>query len=155
MRRSGLFSRLAAGNGVIDSYVFGPQSSDVSEGRQTDGGLPWVFFTTPTPGASNAGTVTPESPIASLRLLPCYPNPFNPSTRLSFDLPASGQASLFIFDVRGRRVATILDGWLSDGRHEADWDGRDDAGRSLTSGVYFSLLRYGDEEKSERMVLLR
>ncbi len=49
----GLFGRLAAGNQVIDSYVFGAQTTDISEGRETDGGEPWVFFEIPTPGASN------------------------------------------------------------------------------------------------------
>jgi len=51
----GLFGRLAAGNLVIDSYAFGEQTTDVSEGRETDGGEPWIFFETPTPGASNEG----------------------------------------------------------------------------------------------------
>ena len=49
----GLFGRLAAGNPMIDSYAFGPQTTDVSEGRSTDGGATWQFFSTPTPGASN------------------------------------------------------------------------------------------------------
>ena len=52
----GLFGRLSAGNNVIDSYTFGVQSDDISEGRETDGNPTWIFFTTPTPGASNGAS---------------------------------------------------------------------------------------------------
>jgi len=59
----GLYQPVSSGNDLVDSYIFDSQTTDVSEGRQTDGGVPWVFFTSPTPEASNeavAGTVTAE-----------------------------------------------------------------------------------------------
>ncbi len=52
----GIYGRLAAGNEVIDAYSFGSQSTDISEGRSTNGGPTWQFFSTPTPGASNTGS---------------------------------------------------------------------------------------------------
>ncbi|MBU0985206.1 MAG: lamin tail domain-containing protein, partial [candidate division Zixibacteria bacterium] len=57
----GLFGRLTAGNELIDSYTFGAQTADISEGRESDGGASWVFFETPTPGASNQSIEPPDS----------------------------------------------------------------------------------------------
>lgn len=151
----GLFGRLAAGNEAIDSYVFGQQTADVSEGRQSDGGNTWVFFEEPTPGASNGATASPAIPGADLVLFANHPNPFNPSTRLSFSLPAAGPVTLEIFDVNGRRVRRLLDEEVAAGLLSVDWDGRDDRGRSLASGLYLSRLRSGGKERGGRMLLLR
>ena len=153
----GLYGRLSGGNALVDGYTFGPQNPDISEGREYDGASSWVFFAIPTPGASNSdGTqVDPNASPAALRLLPAYPNPFNPWTQLAYDLPSAGRATLSIFDVSGRRVATLIDGTLEAGRHEQSWDGRDDAGNELPSGVYLALLRAGETRESTRLVLLR
>lgn len=90
-----------------------------------------------------------------LFLEPNHPNPFNPSTRIGFTLPAAGEISLEIFDAAGRRVRTIERGILPAGRHEAAWDGLDDRGGNLPSGVYFARLQTGKIVLSRKMVLLR
>ena len=153
----GLFGRLAAGNEMIDSYVFGAQSSDVSEGRATDGGSIWAFFETPTPGGSNGGGSVdiPGVQVARLRLLPNFPNPFNPQTTLSFELPSAGRARLEVFDLRGKLVARLSDEVMLVGRHEVLWGGRDQRGGSVASGVYFSRLSFGGERLTVRMMLVR
>lgn len=83
------------------------------------------------------------------------PNPFNPATRISFDLPRAQHATLDIYSVDGLRLRTLVQGELIAGRHDMDWDGRDDRGRTLPSGVYLYRLKTEDREESHRMTLIR
>jgi len=152
----GLYSTLGTGNVEIDSYVFGAQTADVSEGRESDGGLPWVFFPTPTPGASNGSSIdVPGVSGFPLQLLPNYPNPFNPLTKLRFTLPSGGLVRLNIYDARGRLVASLKNEEMTAGSHEVIWNGCDDAGRNQASGVYFSRLVFGEDAVTGRLTLLR
>jgi hypothetical protein len=66
-----------------------------------------------------------------------YPNPFNPSTKISFEIPVSSTVTLRIFNMIGQEVKTLFHGTLSAGSQELVWNGTDDAGRTLASGVYF------------------
>ncbi|MDP6418778.1 MAG: CotH kinase family protein [Candidatus Krumholzibacteria bacterium] len=150
----GLFGRVAAGNDLIDSYVFGAQSADVSEGRESDGGEPWVFFSEPTPGASNGSTAAGDTP-ALFSLGFNYPNPFNPSTTIRYQLPHAGEASLRVFDLQGRLVRDLLDGFQEAGDHSLLWDGRDEKGRAVGSGIYFSRLRFEGSQQSRKMLLMK
>lgn len=84
------------------------------------------------------------------------PNPFNPTTSITFDLPADGEhARLEIFDVRGRSVRSLVDAVLPKGRHSVVWEGTDRAGRRLPSGVYFYRLQAGVFRQVQRMTLVR
>ena len=65
-----------------------------------------------------------------------FPNPFNPGTRVAFDLPAEGPVLLRVFDARGRRVATLHEGYAPAGLRQFDWNGRDDTGAVQPGGVY-------------------
>ncbi len=152
-----LYGRLGAGNNLIDSHSFGAQVADISEGREVNGGPEWVFFDPPTPGTDNCGCigVLPDDPPAALRLLSAHPNPFNPKTTLTFELPTAARVRVEVFDVGGRRVATLLDESREAGRHEVIWEGRNDAGHDMPSGVYLTLLRFEGESESDRLVLLR
>lgn len=86
--------------------------------------------------------VTAADQVAAVTLTPlsAYPNPFNPATRVVFEMPATGFARLDIVDLRGRHVATLHDGSLAAGRHDIEWRGRDHAGRSVSAGVYMARL---------------
>lgn len=85
-----------------------------------------------------------------------FPNPFNPTTVIRFELPEAGRVDLSIYDVHGRRLRTLVAGELSGGAHERGWDGRDDLGRELPSGSYFARLhRLGQEPERFKLVLLR
>jgi hypothetical protein len=66
-----------------------------------------------------------------------YPNPFNPSTTISFDIPVSSSVTIRVFNVIGQAVRTLVQGTLSQGRHDVVWNGMDDAGRPIASGIYF------------------
>jgi len=68
--------------------------------------------------------------------LDIYPNPFNPGTRIGFDLPASGHVELSVFDARGRRIATLYNAQAAAGPLQFDWNGRDDNGLAQPGGVY-------------------
>ena len=84
-----------------------------------------------------------------------YPNPFNPTTTILFDLPLSQQVRLSIFTVDGRRIATLLEDLVTDGRHQVTWNGRDRSGRLVASGTYFYRLEAEDFVETKRMTLLK
>ncbi len=84
-----------------------------------------------------------------------YPNPFNPSTVIAFELARNGEITLRVFDVLGRRVRTLAKGRMTAGRHTMVWDGRDDAGRPVSSGVYVYRLQSERMLQSRKMLLLR
>ncbi len=84
-----------------------------------------------------------------------YPNPFNPTTIIAFDLDRRGHTTLAVFNLLGQRVATLIDGELGAGIHEAIWDGATDVGTRAGSGVYFYRLESGAQVSSRKMVLLK
>lgn len=95
------------------------------------------------------------APRFALALHGARPNPFNPRTRIEFELPRRGQVRLEIFDVAGRRVATLIDGARPAGPGTVVWEGTDDRGRTVRSGVYLYRIAYGDRSISRKMVLLK
>ncbi|RKX23786.1 MAG: hypothetical protein DRP45_09665, partial [Candidatus Zixiibacteriota bacterium] len=84
-----------------------------------------------------------------------YPNPFNPSTTISFSLPGSGEISLVVYNMLGQQVRELLSGQFQAGTHSVEWDGSDDTGRQVASGVYFYRLNTEENCHSRKMVLLR
>ncbi len=84
-----------------------------------------------------------------------HPNPFNPSTSISFQLPSPSRALLEIFDVRGSLVRTLADETMSAGPHQVEWNGRDDGGGIVGSGVYFYRLTAGGHSQAKKMVILK
>jgi hypothetical protein len=84
-----------------------------------------------------------------------YPNPFNPSTVIAFDIATAGRVRIEVFDVLGRRVATIADRSFETGRHRIVWNGDDDAGRAVASGVYLCRLEAGMNRDTKKIVLAR
>lgn len=87
-----------------------------------------------------------------------YPNPFNPSTIISYVLPNSegnDNVSLVIFNQLGQKVRTLVNETQPAGAHQATWNGLDDAGRGVASGVYFYKLQYGEHQATRKMLLLR
>jgi hypothetical protein len=84
-----------------------------------------------------------------------YPNPFNPSCTMRYDLPEGATVSLRVFDVSGTLVRTLVEGWRGPGVHNETWDGRADDGSSLASGIYFYSIKAGELEATKKMLLLR
>ena len=84
------------------------------------------------------------------------PNPFNPTTSIRFDLPVSQYVNLRVFDVAGRLIKTLIhDSHIEAGQHVIMWDGRDDSGRPVVSGVYFYRLRTKTFFETRRLALVR
>jgi len=83
------------------------------------------------------------------------PNPFNPTTTISFTLPQRERVTLAIYDVRGRLVRTLVDESVGEGYQERLWDGKDAKGARVSSGVYFYTLAAGDRTITKKMLLLK
>ena len=101
------------------------------------------------------GTSAVETLPQHLALEKNYPNPFNPRTNISFVLPADGSARLQVYDMQGRLVKTLHDGALSAGYHTVMWDGTDDTGQRVASGVFLYRLVSGDQIFSRKMLLMK
>jgi hypothetical protein len=91
-----------------------------------------------------------DQPVGDFILHGNYPNPFNSMTTIRFDLPATGNVRLEIYNLMGQKVATLIDGWMSAGNHSIRWDAA-----GFSSGIYFYKLTVGDTVITRRMTLLR
>jgi hypothetical protein len=94
-------------------------------------------------------------PALALMLKQNYPNPFNPSTTIAYYLPSAGRVVIEIFDVSGRRVRTIEDSNTETGHHSAGWNGRDNHGDLVGSGIYFCRLSFKKECLTRKIILTR
>ena len=84
-----------------------------------------------------------------------YPNPFNPETTIRYELPTDGKIQIEVYNVLAQKVRTLFNGFSTAGNHEILWNGRDDFGTTLTSGIYFVTLRNGNFVTSRRVTLLK
>lgn len=96
-----------------------------------------------------------DHPACGFGLRQNYPNPFNPSTTIEFEVGSFAQVRLEIFDILGRRVRTLLDGRLEIGVHRAVWDGRNQDGVPVATGVYLCRLASGRFTSTSKLLLLR
>ena len=99
--------------------------------------------------------VATASACCSFALLPPTPNPVHGVTSVSFDLPAEGEVDLQIYDLSGRRIRRLADGVMPAGRHAVVWDGRNDRGHPVASGVFLIRLAWNDRAQTGRIVFLR
>jgi len=84
-----------------------------------------------------------------------YPNPFNASTEISYSLPVESEVKLAIYNIRGQKVKTLVDGKQTAGVHKVTWDGKNDKGESVASGVYFYTIKAGSYIQTNKMTLLK
>ncbi len=117
---------------------------------QCPGNLPWDLWM-----SYLLSPVSVDVPTATARLA-AWPNPFNPRTRIRFSLEARGHVKLAIYDSAGRLVRELYPGTLLDaGDHEIIWDGRDDAGRELPSGVYLCKITAATRKATTKLIMLK
>ncbi|MFC1509115.1 FlgD immunoglobulin-like domain containing protein [Candidatus Omnitrophota bacterium] len=90
-----------------------------------------------------------------LPLIKSYPNPFNPTTTIEYDLPETGMAALTIYNIAGQKVRELLSGYKSAGMHRVIWDGTDESGNAVSAGVYIARLKAGEAVATGKMVLVR
>lgn len=112
-----------------------------------------IKFTTSAPDSYVAN----DDPVAvpSFALEQNYPNPFNPTTTLSFSMAGSGFARLAIYNTKGQLIRLLVDEKLNAGKHSAVWNGLDDAGRPVGSGVYLYKLETSGQSQTRRMLLMK
>jgi len=84
-----------------------------------------------------------------------YPNPFNPTTVIEFELPAADDVRLEVFDRNGRLVSRVLDQRMAAGSHSIVWDARDDAGRKVSSGIYFYKMTTAGQNLTKKLTLMK
>ena len=99
---------------------------------------------------------TGDSPVPLVtRMQPNYPNPFNPSTNISFVLASDMSVRLEIYNVRGQKVKTLCNSELTKGKHTLEWNGKDDQDRQVASGIYFSRLNSPEGNFVHKMMLMK
>jgi len=86
-----------------------------------------------------------------------YPNPFNPSTTISFELNTENteNTELIIYNIKGQKVKQLVRGQLSVGQHSFIWNGTDDKGKHVSSGIYLYKLRSGNYTSTKKMILMK
>lgn len=95
------------------------------------------------------------APNATATLYQNYPNPFNPDTIISFYLPKAESCSLDVYNLKGQLVKSLGKGEMGSGRHEFHWDGRNESGQAVASGVYSYRLVIGNKHYSKKMILMK
>jgi hypothetical protein len=106
-------------------------------------------------GGASQGEESDEKVIPGELSLKSYPNPFNPEARFELNLPKTSMVSVKVFDLRGRLVRNLYGGEIAAGTTVLKWNGRDDQGRSASSGVYFAHMQVGQESLTNRLILLK
>ncbi|MEA2095453.1 MAG: T9SS type A sorting domain-containing protein [Candidatus Cloacimonadota bacterium] len=101
------------------------------------------------------GITNDQLPVTDYQLTN-YPNPFNPETKIVFDLPESGQVKLDIYNIKGQKVKTLFDCYLDHGRTETLWNGQDDNSKRVSSGIYFYKLKVKNSfSETKKMILMK
>jgi len=92
-----------------------------------------------------------------IKLLQNFPNPFNPVTKIEFEIGGTTPAvvGLNVYNVLGQKVATLANGTVPAGRHEVIWDGKNDQGQAMSSGLYFYVLSSRNQKSTRKMMLIR
>ena len=139
--------------GMIGTYPWNVIDSDafpfIKEGADGiwQGSEGWVCSGEPFPGEDvTAEEALPEK----FALHSAFPNPFNPVTNLTFDLPEAGKVSLIVYDVMGREVVRLVDEWTPGGTYQMTFDAA-----TLSSGIYFARLVAGDFQQTRKIILLK
>ena len=84
-----------------------------------------------------------------------YPNPFNPATVISFSIPKAENVKLYVYNLLGEKVTTLINSDLNIGNHKVTWNGKNDFGITVPSGVYFYKLETPSFNQSRKMILLK
>jgi len=98
---------------------------------------------------------TPGSGHSSIGSLTLYPNPFNPSTTIEFELPEQSDVSLVVYDIVGREVTRLVDQTMQPGSYMTRWNGKDNTGNQLPAGMYFARLQAGEYSSVVKMVYMQ
>jgi hypothetical protein len=140
---------------VNKSRIPAEATSYVDETAETGQSYSYQLAAYDRDGTFMSNTVAVTVPAVTVTLDPSYPNPFRLSTTVGFRLPAPARVKLTVHDVAGRRVAVLLDETRGAGLHQVEWNGRNDAGEKVHSGIYFYRLDAGKRIQVRKVVLVR
>jgi flagellar hook assembly protein FlgD len=84
-----------------------------------------------------------------------YPNPFNPSTQIKFSIPVNGFVTLKIYDLLGKEIKTLINSEYSAGSHSMQWNGDDNLGNKVSTGIYVYRMTSGNFASSKKMLLIK
>jgi trimeric autotransporter adhesin len=149
------WSPLGSGvKGTIRAFTVFDEKLIVGGGFQSAGGkvAPYIAAWTKKDFSKEVEQSSLPSP---LRLIQNYPNPFNPSTTIEFTILSSGKANLSIYDIMGRKVRELFSGNVSAEIRTVLWDGKDDSGIAVSSGVYIARLNIGKYTSSIKMLMMK
>jgi hypothetical protein len=122
----------------------------INEGHVVPGGL--IDLTTPDIAYKQHSK---ESVPTKFFVYQNYPNPFNPETEIGYTLPQASEVNLAIYNLLGQRISTVVDEYQTAGHKVVRWNGTDEEGNNVASGVYFYRIQAGDFVKSKKMVLMK
>ena len=138
------------------STVSGGASARSQEVTGLTGGISYTFYVRAVNGVGAGSSASKSAtPIDDFALKSNHPNPFNAETLLHYALPKAQRVRLTIYDMLGRKVRTLMDEDHPPGWHQVTWDGRDESGRQVASGIYFYRLQTPEFRKTRKMILLR
>ncbi len=129
-------------------------ASDLGAGSIVEAGVDDFMAYNAEPPSTGIDTPAP-APAPAFRVLGNFPNPFNPTTEIRFETSAPGAVALKVFDLQGRLVRTLVEASLQSGSHQVGWDGRNQHGTPMASGIYFYRLEAAGQVQAERMVLAK
>ena len=171
-----------SGDGVIEFQYLEIEDVDVTKNYSTVGiesptknyGTQYVFNNVYSPGAAplvnerviRFTTEAPDNYVASLTLdneltpndfilSPAYPNPFNPVAHFDLIIPYGEFVKMTVFDILGREVIILKNGMMAPGQYKIAWHGIDNFGKSVSSGSYFLIMKYGEKTKVQKLVFLK
>ena len=98
---------------------------------------------------------TQDTPRFVTELAGNYPNPFNPETRIDFSLAAASNVELSVYNIKGQKVKTLVNGHMNEGSHSLVWHGDSDAGKSMSSGVYLYKLQADGKPFVRKMIMMK
>jgi len=103
----------------------------------------------------NLGDDEQQNQVPLFKLNRNYPNPFNPTTTISFSLANKGKVELTIYNVKGQKVKTLCKGAMEAGEHSMIWNGKDNSNNPVSSGIYFYKLKSAGNESTHKMLLMK
>ncbi len=106
-------------------------------------------------GAGSTAVAPIDPMAASYTLLENFPNPFNPTTTIRYNMPTPGMVTLKVFDINGRLVNTLVNGQNPEGLHRITWDGTDVNGNQVSTGIYFYQIDTPHQHQTQKMVLIK
>jgi len=137
-------------NVSVASLVF--RSSDTTMYAATHGR---GMFSTSLPNYVTSITQTNEQVPDNFKIYQNYPNPFNPSTSIEYELPKNGFVKLFIYNIKGEEINSLVDSFQSAGRHRVVWNGKNMMGQDVSSGIYMYSVKFGNNLEVKKMIKLK